>query len=273
MTSRDTTELTDVSKMKREADGSFKRAASVFRSFIEEGGQFAPEKGRYHLYVSYSCPWATRTLIVRKLKGLEEIIPMTAVSPRMGSNGWPFSTVDDFPGAEADPLFNSSYIKDLYLRANPEYASRFTVPLLWDKKLNTIVNNESSEIIRMFNTAFNDLLPADKAALDLYPESHRAEIDALNAWVYSDINNGVYLSGFATQQAAYEKSVTKLFESLDRIEGILTGKEYLVGGQLTEADVRLFVTIVRRFQLLPTNRIYSTHITHKGYLLSELSAE
>ncbi|KAJ6570978.1 glutathione S-transferase [Mycena vulgaris] len=250
MTTRDTTALTDISKIKPEADGSFKRVASTFRSFIEKGGEFAPEKDRYHLYVSYACRtsasvWATRTLIVRKLKGLEDIIPLTVVSPRLGTNGWPFGNIDEFPGAEADPLFNSSYIKDLYLRADSEYASRFTVPVLWDKKLNTVVNNESSEIIRMFNTEFNDLIPADKAALDLYPAAHRAEIDALNEWVYSDINNGVYLSGFATTQAAYEKAVTKVFESLDKIEKILTGKDYLVGGQLTEADVRLFVTIIR----------------------------
>jgi len=167
------------------------------------------------------------------------------VSPRLGTNGWPFGNIDEFPGAEADPLFGSSYVKDLYLRADPEYAARFTVPVLWDKKLNTVVNNESSEIIRMFNTAFNDLIPADKAALDLYPEPHRAEIDALNGWVYSGINNGVYLSGFATQQAAYETAVTKVFAALDKIEEILAGKDYLVGGQLTEADVRLFVTIIR----------------------------
>ncbi|KAJ7645856.1 glutathione S-transferase [Mycena rosella] len=220
MATRDTTALTDLSKMKPEADGSFKPVASVFRNFIEKGGQFAPEKDRYHLYVSYTCPWATRTVIVRHLKGLQDIIPLTVVSPRLGTNGWPFGNIDEFPGAEADPLFNSSYVKDLYLRADPEYATRFTVPVLWDKKLNTIVNNESSEIIRMFNTAFNDLIPADKAALDLYPEAHRAEIDSLNEWVYST-STGVYLAGFATQQTAYEKAV------------------------LTEADVRLFVTIIR----------------------------
>ncbi|KAJ7275611.1 glutathione S-transferase [Mycena rebaudengoi] len=245
MTTRDTTSLTDISKIKNEADGSFKRVASVFRSFIEKGGEFAPEKDRYHLYVSYACPWATRTLIVRKLKGLEEIIPVTVVSPRLGSNGWPFGNIDEFPGAEADPLENSSYVRDLYLKADPEYASRFTVPVLWDKKLKTVVNNESSEIIRMFNTEFNDLVASDKAALDLYPEPHRAEIDALNEWVYSDINNGVYLSGFATKQEAYEKAVTKVFDALDKIEEILAGKDFLVGGQLTEADVRLFVTIIR----------------------------
>ncbi|KAF7365641.1 Glutathione S-transferase omega-like 2 [Mycena venus] len=269
MASRDTTELSDVSKMKSEVDGSFKRVTSTFRSVIEAGGQFTPEKDRYHLYVSYACPWATRTLIVRKLKGLEQIIPLTVVSPRLGEHGWPFGNVDEFPGAEADPLYNSNYINDLYLRADPRICvpvrparpAKFTVPVLWDKKLNTVVNNESSEIIRMFNSAFNDMLPTDKAALDLYPEPLRAEIDALNDWVYSDINSSLtwgcfilltydlqtafIMRGFATQQAVYEKAVVKLFEGLDKVEQILTGKDYLVGGQLSEADVRLFVTVIR----------------------------
>ncbi|KAJ7211177.1 glutathione S-transferase [Mycena pura] len=245
MTSRDTTAFSDISKFKNEPDGSFKRAVSTFRSFIEKGGQFAPEKDRYHLYVSYGCPWATRTLIMRKLKGLEDIIPITVVSPRLGPNGWPFGNIDEFPGAEPDPLYNSSYIPDLYLRADPNHATRFTVPVLWDKKLNTIVNNESAEIVRMFNSAFNDILPADKAALDLYPEPNRAEIDQLNEWMYSDLNNGVYRAGFATSQDAYETAVTKVFAALDKIEGILQGKDYLVGGRLTESDIRLFVTIIR----------------------------
>ncbi|KAJ7929111.1 glutathione S-transferase [Mycena leptocephala] len=208
MTTRDTSHLTDISKMKTETDGSFNRLASLFRDFIEPGGKFAPEKGRYHLYVSYACPWATRTLIVRKLKGLEDIIPVTIVSPRMGNNGWPFAQVDAFPGAEVDPLFGAEHVKDLYLRANPDYDRRFTVPILWDKANNTIVNNESSEIIRMLNTAFNDIIPADKAALDLYPAEHRAEIDAINEWVYPEINNG---------QEAYETAVKIVFAGLDKI--------------------------------------------------------
>ncbi|KAJ6543902.1 glutathione S-transferase [Mycena capillaripes] len=242
---RDTSHQSDISKMKASEDGSFNRLASVFRDFIEPGGKFAPEKDRYHLYVSYACPWATRTLIVRKLKGLEDIIPVTIVSPRMGNHGWPFAQVDTFPGAEVDPLFGAEHVKDLYLRANPDYDRRFTVPIIWDKANNTIVNNESSEIIRMLNTAFNDLIPADKAALDLYPAEHRAEIDAINEWVYPEINNGVYRTGFATQQKAYEEAVKIVFEGLDKAEKILTGKEYLVGGRLTEADVRLWVTIIR----------------------------
>jgi len=231
--------------MKTEADGSFNRLSSVFRDFIEPGGKFAPEKGRYHLYVSYACPWATRTLIVRKLKGLEDIIPVTVVSPRMGNNGWPFAQVDAFPGADVDPLFNAEHVKDLYFRANPDYDRRFTVPIIWDKVNNTIVNNESSEIIRMLNTAFNDIIPADKAALDLYPSDLRAEIDEINEWVYPEINNGVYRAGFATTQEAYEKAVKIVFEGLDKAEKILTRKEFLVGGRLTEADVRLWVTIIR----------------------------
>ncbi|KAI0355843.1 glutathione S-transferase [Trametes cingulata] len=242
---RDVTHLTDISKGLAEADGSFKRKPSTFRDTIEKGGKFEPEKGRYHLYVSYSCPWATRTLIVRKLKGLEDLIGLTAVSPRLGEHGWPFANVDPFPGAEVDPLYNSKYIKDLYLRADPNFEGRFTVPVLWDKKTETIVNNESSEIIRIFNTAFNALLPEDKAALDLYPAAHRKEIDEINDWVYDTVNNGVYKAGFATAQHAYEAAVIPLFESLDRLEKLLTGKHFLVGDQLTEADVRLFVTIIR----------------------------
>ncbi|KAL1948841.1 hypothetical protein VTO73DRAFT_10647 [Trametes versicolor] len=244
-TTRDVSHLSDISKSISEPDGSFNRKPSVFRNFVEKGGAFAPEKGRYHLYVSYACPWATRTLIVRKIKGLEEFIDVSVVSPRMGAHGWPFANVDAFPGADADPLFGAEHVKDLYMRVNPDYEGRFTVPILWDKKTSAIVNNESSEIIRMFNTAFNDQLPADKAAIDLYPEALRGEIDGINEWVYDTVNNGVYKSGFATSQKAYEAAVVPLFESLDRLEKILTGKDYLVGDQLTEADVRLFVTIVR----------------------------
>lgn len=243
----------DISKMKTEDDGSFKRKAASFRNWIQPNGDFTPEKGRYHLYVSYACPWATRTLIVRKLKGLEDFIGVTVVSPRMGSNGWPFANVDPFPAADSDPLNNAQHVKDLYLKVKPDYDGRFTVPVLWDKHTGTIVNNESSEIIRMFNTAFNHLLPEDKAKLDLYPESLRAKIDEVNDWVYDTVNNGVYKSGFASTQKAYEAAVIPLFESLDRLEKMLEGQDYLIGGQLTEADIRLFVTIVR------FDPVYVTH--------------
>lgn len=163
----------------------------------------------------------------------------------MGASGWPFASVDQFPGADVDPLYNSEHVKDLYLKADPNYAGRFTVPALWDKKTQSVVNNESSEIIRMFNTAFNDFIPSEKASLDFYPEKLRDEIDELNEWIYPSINNGVYRTGFATTQEAYQKAVVELFEALDKVEKRLAGKDYLVGGQLTEADIRLWVTIIR----------------------------
>lgn len=237
----------DVSQQPIGKDGSFKRPDSVFRNWIEKGGKFAPEADRYHLYVVYGCPWATRTLIVRKLKGLEDIIPVTAASPRADEHGWPFAKVDRFPDVEDDPLYGSEHIKDLYLKADPDYSGRFTVPVLWDKKLETVVNNESSEIIRIFNSAFNEILPPDleKTKLDLHPATLREEIDELNDWVYHTVNNGVYKAGFAKTQAAYEAAVKPLFGSLDRLEKIVDARDYLIGGQLTEADVRLFVTIVR----------------------------
>ncbi|KZT24086.1 hypothetical protein NEOLEDRAFT_1157009 [Neolentinus lepideus HHB14362 ss-1] len=244
-TNRDTTSQSDIRKQPIEKDGSFKRPDSQFRNWIEKSGKFAPEAGRYHLFVAYVCPWATRTLIVRKLKGLEDIIGVTVASSRLDEHGWPFAKIDKFPDVEDDPFYGSEHIKDLYLRVDPDYTGRFTVPILWDKKLETIVNNESSEIIRMLNSAFNELLPADKAALDLYPVHLREEIDSVNDWVYHTVNNGVYKTGFSKTQAAYEASVIPLFESLDRLEKMLTGQEYLIGGQLTEADVRLFVTIIR----------------------------
>ncbi|KAI6168366.1 glutathione S-transferase [Pisolithus thermaeus] len=232
---RDTTLQSDIGKMKLENDGSFKRAPSAFRSWIHpKDGQFPAEKA-----------WATRTLITRKLKGLEDIIPVTVVSPHMGENGWPFASADPFPGADIDPLYDSNYVRDLYFRADPNYGGRFTVPVLWDKKHNTVVNNESSEIIRMFNSAFNHILPPEKAAVDIYPEELQKQIDEVNNWVYDTVNNGVYRAGFAGSQEAYEAAVYPLFESLDRLEKMLTGKDYLIGDRLTEADIRLFVTVVR----------------------------
>jgi len=245
MATRDVSNQTDISRSKMSGDGSFNRKPSTFRNQIEQGGQFEPEKGRYHLYVSYACPWATRTLIVRKLKGLEDFIGLTVVSPRMGNHGWPFAVSDAFPGAGDDPHEKAQHVKDLYLHAAPDYDGRFTVPVLWDTKHRTIVNNESSEIIRIFNTAFNHVLPPEFAKVDLYPANLHGEIDSLNEWVYSDVNNGVYRSGFATTQPAYEEAVKKLFVALDKLESILKGKDYVVGDTLTEADVRLWVTIVR----------------------------
>ncbi|KAG5643397.1 hypothetical protein DXG03_000975 [Asterophora parasitica] len=237
----------DVTKYKLEADGSFKRPETAFRSFIEKGGRFEPEADRYHLYVSLGCPWATRTLIVRKLKGLENIISVTVVSPRMGTSGWAFGDIDAFPGADADTLYGSEHVKDLYFKVDPDFQGRFTVPILWDKKTHTIVNNESAEIVRIFNTAFNDLPPTDSraATVDLYPQELRTEIDKINALVYEKINNGVYRVGLVQAQTAYENAVRELFGALDEVERMLDGRHFLVGDRLTEADVRLFVTVIR----------------------------
>ncbi|KAF8342906.1 glutathione S-transferase [Cantharellus anzutake] len=229
-------------------DGHFRRQASVFRDTIEPNGAFPPEAGRYHLYVSFACPWAQRTLIVRKLKGLEDAIGVTIVSPLLGENGWPFANAAAFPQAEEDSLHPEfKHLKELYFQVNPEYKGRFTVPVLWDKKNETIVNNESSEIIRILNTSFDQFSASEvQRKLDLYPEPLRGEIDATNSWVYDTVNNGVYKAGFATIQNAYDVAVKRLFESLDRLEKIFSGdKNYLVGDQLTEADVRLYTTIVR----------------------------
>ncbi|KAG5637678.1 hypothetical protein H0H81_003646 [Sphagnurus paluster] len=163
----------------------------------------------------------------------------------MGTQGWPFATVDNFPGADVDPLYKSEHVKELYIKADPNYGGRFTVPVLWDKKKHTIVNNESSEIIRIFNMAFNDVIAPAHVDLDIYPANLRAQIDALNEWIYPNINNGVYRAGFATTQEAYQKAVVEVFEALEKVETLLVGKDYLVGDTLTEADIRLWVTIVR----------------------------
>ncbi|GAA5887439.1 hypothetical protein JCM5296_007141 [Sporobolomyces johnsonii] len=245
-------------------DGEFRRQQSTFRDSIEPNGNFPPEKGRYVLYVSLACPWAHRTLIVRKLKGLEDFFDVSIVHPHMGALGWSFyppirgengeylkteGDVGENDGVKdviPDPLYNAKFIRELYFKVNPDYSGRFTVPVVWDKKTETIVNNESSEIIRFMNTAFNEVIDEKYAKLDLYPEACRKEIDDQNDWVYNTVNNGVYKSGFATTQKAYENNVIPLFESLDRLEKMLDGgKEFIAGSQLTEADVRLFTTIIR----------------------------
>ncbi|KAI8374680.1 glutathione S-transferase [Radiomyces spectabilis] len=228
-------------------DGEFRRQQSVFRDVIvdQPDAKFQPEKDRYHLYISWACPWAHRTAIVRALKGLDEFIGLSAVDYLMLDKGWKFSSSEECPGAIPDNINHASYLRDLYFKVNPNYEGRFTVPVLWDKKLNTIVNNESSEIIRMFNTAFNKFLSEDKKALTFYPEDLQKDIDEINDWIYNDINNGVYKSGFATTQEAYEKNVVPLFKSLDRVEEILSKNEFLVGKRFTEADIRLWTTIVR----------------------------
>lgn len=227
--------------------GKFVRTVTQFRNWITPDGQAGPtgnggfkaESGRYHLYISLACPWASRTLIMRKLKGLEDHISLSIVHPLMLENGWTFA---DGPGVFNDPLFNSDYLYQVYLKADPHYTGRVTVPVLWDKKTNTIVSNESAEIMRMFNTAFNDITGNYD---DYYPEHLQTEIDAMNDFVYPNINNGVYKAGFSTNQAVYEKEVKNLFAALDKLEEYLADKNYLVGNQLTEADLRLFTTLVR----------------------------
>jgi putative glutathione S-transferase len=228
--------------------GRFERAKSQFRSWITpdgapgpsgEGG-FKAEPGRYHLYVALACPWAHRTLIFRALKGLEGMISVTPVAPHMGEEGWSFGP--DVADGEPDPLLGATRLYEIYRAADPHYSGRTTVPTLWDKERRTIVNNESAEIIRMLNGAF-DGLGAEPG--DYYPEPLRKEIDRVNARVYDTVNNGVYRAGFAGTQTAYEEAVVPLFETLDWLEERLTTKRFLLGNRITEADWRLFTTLVR----------------------------
>lgn len=240
----------------KDKTGEFKRQASSFRNWIsrEPGAQFPPEKGRYHLYVSYACPWATRTLIARKLKGLEDIISFSSVHWYLGQGGWRFATPED-KDAEGenvipDPLEGHekyTHLREVYFSADPNYGGRFTVPVLYDKKLKTIVSNESSEILRMFGTEFDDLIEEKYRKLDLYPEDLRQAIDTAHEWQYDQINNGVYKSGFATTQTAYERNVLRLFEALAVAEEHLSTNKgpYWFGDRLTEVDIRLWVTIIR----------------------------
>ncbi|GMH27733.1 hypothetical protein Nepgr_029576 [Nepenthes gracilis] len=233
--------------------GAFIRTPSAFHSFISQdpNASFLAEPGRYHLYISYACPWASRCTAVLKLKGLEDVISFSAVRSKFGKTkegddhmGWVFPASDtEESGAQPDPLYGAKSIRELYELASPNYDARFSVPILWDKKLKTIVNNESSEIIRMFNSEFNDF--AVNAGFDLYPPHLRSEIDEINEWIYEGINNGVYKCGFAKKQGPYDGAVIKLFEALDRCEDILSKKRYLCGSTLTEADIRLFVTLIR----------------------------
>lgn len=229
--------------------GKFEREAARFRNWVTadgspgpdgEGG-FKAESGRYHLYVSMACPWAHRTLIFRKLKGLEQHISVSVVHPDMVENGWEFR-----PDSEQhrDHLHGLRFLHELYTRAAPDYTGRVTVPTLWDTQKQTIASNESAEIIRMFNSAFNDL-DGVRSDMDFYPEGLREDIDAVNARVYDTVNNGVYKAGFATAQDKYEEAYGALFDSLDWLEQRLSGQRYLVGGQLTEADWRLFTTLIR----------------------------
>ena len=228
--------------------GKFVRTTAKFRNWITADGSAGPsgeggfeaESGRYHLYVSYACPWAHRTLIFRALKGLNDHITVSVVHPDMLSEGWTFE--DDFDGATGDTLFGKPFLRDIYTTADPKISGRVTVPILWDKKRNTIVSNESSEIIRMLNSAFDGITGND---LDFWPVDLRDDIETLNTRIYDTVNNGVYKSGFATSQEAYDEAVGPLFDSLDWLEGILSENRYLTGDRLTEADWRLWTTLAR----------------------------
>ncbi|GHA17450.1 glutathione-dependent reductase [Devosia pacifica] len=228
--------------------GKFERSKSAFRNWVTRDGSAGPsgdagfkaEADRYHLYVSLACPWAHRTLIFRKLKQLEDLIPVSIVSPKMpDETGWSFKTDE---GSTGDPLFGKDFLHQIYTEAMSDYTGRVTVPVLWDKHNGTIVSNESAEIIRMFNSAFNELTGNSE---DYYPADLRERIDEVNARVYDNINNGVYKSGFATTQQAYEDAATSLFDALDWVEDILGQSPYLAGDRITEADWRLFTTLVR----------------------------
>jgi putative glutathione S-transferase len=221
----------------KESKGAFKRQDSKFRNTIstDSNNPYQPEAGRYHLYVSLACPWAHRTLILRVLKGLEPVIDVTVVQAKMLENGWEF---DD----DKDPLYGFKYAYELYLKSDPSYEGRVTVPILWDKKTQTIVNNESAEIIRIFNSAFNELTGNTD---DFSPEALLPEIDQMNTRIYDTINNGVYKAGFATTQQAYNSAYDALFKSLDWLEEHLSKSRYLVGEQITEVDWRLFTTLIR----------------------------
>jgi putative glutathione S-transferase len=232
-------------------DGEFVRHQTSFRSWIRADGStaFSPEVGRYHLYVSYACPWAHRTLIARKLKGIEEAISFDVVDPVLPTTGWSFD--DSAPGATGDTINGFRDLREVYQASNSDFDGAITVPVLWDKKSGQIVNNESAEILRMFNSEFQSC--AKRPNVDLYPESKRNQIDELNDWIYPRINNGVYRCGFATKQGAYSRAFEELFDALERVEEVLAGSRYLTGPELSEADVRLFTTLVR------FDAVYLTH--------------
>ncbi|MGB1800332.1 MAG: glutathione S-transferase family protein [Gammaproteobacteria bacterium] len=230
-----------------ETKGEFVRSAAQFRNWVTADGSAGPsgragfkaEAGRYHLYISHACPWANRTLIFRKLKKLEDMISLSVVHWTMAEEGWTFNQGDD---VIEDSVNHTKYLRDVYLKADAQYSGRVTVPILWDKQTNTIVSNESAEIIRMFNSAFEEL---GAEATDYYPKQLRNDIDEINSRIYDTVNNGVYKAGFATSQLAYEDAVIPLFETLDWLEERLKTQRYLMGEQITEADWRLFTTLVR----------------------------
>lgn len=248
----------DVRDGEKNQKGEFLRKPVTFRDTISADGPFKPESNRYHLYVSYACPWAHRTLIMRELKGLKNIISVSAVSPNMLDQGWSFQ--HDYDSIPDDPIYNSQYLKEIYLRADKKFTGRVTVPVLWDKHNKTIVNNESSEIIRMFNTAFNSLTNNTQ---DYYPVEIREQLDKWNELIYAHINNGVYRCGFAKTQQAYNEAFELLYDTLNTIEDQLSDTKFLTGDSITEADLRLFPTLIRY------DEVYHTHFKCNGKLIRE----
>ena len=240
--------------------GEFQREETSFRDWVEANpdAEFPAEAGRYHLYVSLACPWAHRTLITRKLRGLEDAISVSVVDPVRIDDGWEFAP--EKPGCTEEPFFGADYLREVYVEADPEFTGRVTVPVLWDTERETIVNNESAEIMRMFDTAFDAVAERD---LTLYPEDYREEIDRTIEEIYDPINNGVYRSGFAETQGAYDEAVTELFDALDRWEDVLDDRRYLCGPELTEADVAMFTTLFR------FDPVYHTHFKCNVHQLRE----
>ena len=249
---------TDVRAGEKNDRGEFIRKPMSFRGTISKNGDHPPKAGRYHLYVSYACPWAHRTLIMRVLKGLQNAISIDVVSPNMMSDGWSF--LKDYDQIPHDSLFGKDFLREVYVKADPNFTGRVTVPVLWDKKNETIVNNESSEIIRILNSEFEDFA---SNRTDYFPEENRAAIEKWNDIIYPNINNGVYRCGFARSQTAYNEAFSQLFNTLDRVESHLAESTFLVGESLTEADIRLFTTLIR------FDDVYHTHFKCNGKLIRE----
>ncbi|WP_323192706.1 glutathione S-transferase family protein [Halostella sp. PRR32] len=231
-------------------EGEFERQETSFRDWVRDapGAKFTPEEGRYHLYVSLACPWAHRTLVTRALKGLDHAISVDVVDPYRQNDGWEFSPEKE--DCTSDTIHGSDYLREVYTAADPEFTGRVTVPVLWDRKRETIVNNESEEIMRMFDLAFDDIATND---VDLYPEGYRDDIDRIIDEIYEPINNGVYRAGFADTQEAYERAVGELFDALDHWDEMLADRRYLAGDRLTEADIAMFTTLIR------FDAVYHTH--------------
>ncbi len=231
-------------------DGSFDRQETTFRDRVRDDpdAEFQPEAGRYHLYVSYACPWAHRTLVTRALKGLEDAISVSIVDPYRGEDGWQFTPENE--GCTRDHVHDADYLRELYIRADPDVTARVTVPVLWDKREDTIVNNESKEIMRMLDTEFDAVASRD---VDLYPDGYREEIDHIIDEIYEPVNNGVYRAGFATKQDPYDEAIDELFAALDHWDDVLEDQRYLAGDRLTEADIAMFTTLVR------FDNVYHTH--------------